>query len=353
MKRAFVLLSVLCLLVCGYQCYKLWNTTNTPRNPFEGKLSDIADEVIAIPLRDTGEIRIKSPQNIRKEGNNLFLISEGILYRFNQNGQFIRQITKPDEIQVAGYVVNPAKRELIVLGNTDDIFYYSFEGRLLLKKKLKSELSEGRRLYSIERHGDRLITTEQRVDTSQAQSIVTQELVTYDQNFHPLRRKRLATYLSRPQAALSYWTPQVAIEKDSGLLYAYSPTPQIRYLLQDTLLIQHAKTLHDAALFGDDNTYPILPIRLGKRYWIASFTQKPKNEKDYLFCYDTQKGIHWTLEKGFDDNFYQTGYVKQLEPIDPYSNTYCFCKQGETIKKAFPDQTTQESPILFLVKLRS
>ena len=137
MKRAFVLLSILCLLVCGLQGYKLLRNNNTTPNPFKGKLSDIADEVIAIPLRDTGELRIKSPQNIRQEGNNLFLVSEGVLYRFNREGQFICQITQPDEIEVAGYLVDAVKEQLIVLGNVNDIYYYTFDGQLLLKKKLK------------------------------------------------------------------------------------------------------------------------------------------------------------------------------------------------------------------------
>ena len=93
---------------------------------------------------------------------------------------------------------------------------------------------------------------------------------------------------------------------------------------------------------------------MGSRYWIASFNQVPNNDKDYLFCYDTRQGHHWELKEGFTDNFYQTGHVKSLEPIDPYGETYYYYKQGEAIKKAFPDQTTQESPIvLFLVKLRS
>lgn len=355
MKRAFVLLSILCLLACGLQGYKLLYSNHTTPNPFKGKLSDITDEVIAIPLRDTGELRIKSPQNIRQEGNNLFLVSEGILYRFNRDGQFICQITQPDEILVAGYVVNPAKKELIVLGNTDDIFYYTFEGKLLLKKKLKSDLSEERKFYSIEMHGNLLLTTEKRVDTTQARPTVTQEIATYDTAFHPVGRKRLASFdLQRNNQPISYWNPKVGIEKDSGLLYAYMPNSRLRHLLRDTLLIQKAHKFHDATLFGQKNTYPLLPIRLGSRYWIASFDQTPENEEDYLFCYDTTKGQHWELKDGFTDNFYQTGYVKHLEPVDPYGNTYCYYKRGEAIKKAFPDLTTKESPIvLFLVKLRS
>lgn len=355
MKRAFVLLSILCLLVCGLQGYKLLRNNNTTPNPFKGKLSDIADEVIAIPLRDTGELRIKSPQNIRQEGNNLFLVSEGVLYRFNREGQFICQITQPDEIQVAGYVINPAKKELIVLGNTDDIFYYSFEGKLLLKKKLKSNLSEERHLYSIEWHDNQLLTTEKRIDTTQTRPIVTQEIATYDTLFRPIERKRLAAFdLRRDGQPLIHWDPLIGIEKDSGLLYAYSPHASARHLLRDTLLIQKAKELHDSALFGQDDTYPQLPLRMGSRYWIASFNQVPNNDKDYLFCYDTRQGHHWELKEGFTDNFYQTGHVKSLEPIDPYGETYYYYKQGEAIKKAFPDQATQESPIvLFLVKLRS
>ena len=142
MKRTFTYLLLLVLLVCGKQAYNLLISNESIRSNPTGALSDIADEVIAIPLQDSGTHSIKEAKYIRQEGDNLFLISNETLYRFNRKGEFICRITHPDDIRVAGYVVNPANQQLIVLGNTDDIFYYSFNGDLLTRKKLKCDLPE-------------------------------------------------------------------------------------------------------------------------------------------------------------------------------------------------------------------
>ena len=149
MKRTFTYLLLLVLLVCGKQAYNLLISNESIRSNPTGALSDIADEVIAIPLQDSGTHSIKEAKYIRQEGDNLFLISNETLYRFNRKGEFICRITHPDDIRVAGYVVNPANQQLIVLGNTDDIFYYSFNGDLLTRKKLKCDLPENRHMLSI------------------------------------------------------------------------------------------------------------------------------------------------------------------------------------------------------------
>ena len=143
MKRTFTYLLLLVLLACGKQAYNLLISNESIRSNPTGALSDIADEVIAIPLQDSGTHSIKEAKYIRQEGDNLFLISNETLYRFNRKGEFICRITHPDDIRVAGYVVNPANQQLIVLGNTDDIFYYSFNGDLLTRKKLKCDTITG------------------------------------------------------------------------------------------------------------------------------------------------------------------------------------------------------------------
>ena len=83
MKRTFtyLFLLLLVLLVCGKQAYNLLISNESIRNNPTGALSDIADEVIAIPLQDSGTHSIKEAKYIRQEGDNLFLISTETLYR--------------------------------------------------------------------------------------------------------------------------------------------------------------------------------------------------------------------------------------------------------------------------------
>ena len=132
-----------CLLVAIFISVCLWHglerliLPNKGEIHKNGELSEIAKEVVAIPLESVTGTPIKEVRDLYKEGDNLFLISRDILYRFNRKGEFICRITNPKEIRVAGYMVDEVNRQLIVLGNINDIHYYDYEGNLLSKKKLR------------------------------------------------------------------------------------------------------------------------------------------------------------------------------------------------------------------------
>ena len=85
--------------------------------------------------------------------------------------------------------MNPANQQLIVLGNTDDIFYYSFNGDLLTRKKLKCDLPENRHMLSISMHNNRIFTTEECVhgDTAGKTATIEKQIVEYDSSFHKLQ----------------------------------------------------------------------------------------------------------------------------------------------------------------------
>ena len=222
MKRTFTYLLLLVLLVCGKQAYNLLISNESIRSNPTGALSDIADEVIAIPLQDSGTHSIKEAKYIRQEGDNLFLISNETLYRFNRKGEFICRITHPDDIRVAGYVVNPANQQLIVLGNTDDIFYYSFNGDLLTRKKLKCDLPENRHMLSISMHNNRIFTTEECVhgDTAGQTATIEKQIVEYDSSFHKLQSHTIRPVdLERSACPIGCLAPEVAVEPGSGTVY--------------------------------------------------------------------------------------------------------------------------------------
>mgnify|MGYP006978824104 CR=1 FL=1 len=66
MKRTFTYLLLLVLLVCGKQAYNLLISNESIRSNPTGALSDIADEVIAIPLQDSGTHSIREAKYILK-----------------------------------------------------------------------------------------------------------------------------------------------------------------------------------------------------------------------------------------------------------------------------------------------
>ena len=354
MKRTFLFLLILIVVVYAKQAYNLHLSNLFAKERITGSLSDVAEEVIAIPLEPAGDYQIKKARNVRQEGKNLFLISDETLYRYSRNGEFICRITNPAEIKVAGYVVNQLQHELIVLGNTDDIFYYSYEGELLEKKKLKSDLPE-QKMLSVSMHKDRIWMMEEHVsvDTETNISKIEKQVVGYDTSFRKKEtRKLIHSDLGREQYMPACFSPQLFVDKGSDLLYAHSPSLQPEHLLTDTLYLKQ-RWRNQLISAWYDNSVPLFPVNPGSRFWLSTYTCSSDESLSYTFFYDTKTEQGIQVQGGFHDNFYQTGRVEEIENMDMYNQTYCFCKSGKDVENLFPDKTKgDENVVLFIVKLK-
>ena len=144
----YIILAAMLLLCGGFGYERLMADRDTDMNR-KGELSDIVESVTAILLKPINGKSLTDAHDIQKDGNDLFLICQGILYRFNRQGELVCQITQPEEIKVAGYLVYSLKKQLIVLGNVDDIYYYTFDGELLFKKKLRKDFNEEQLLSAV------------------------------------------------------------------------------------------------------------------------------------------------------------------------------------------------------------
>jgi hypothetical protein len=133
---------------------------------------------------------------------------------------------------------------------------------------------------------------------------------------------------------------------DEQGVYAYSPISDAAILLDDTLhIVQQKKMpfLYKDAQYG---TACIYHVRKGKRHYLST------GYNDFLFCYDDVKNTAYMLSKGFKDDFYKTGQVINLQPIDNNNDFYCYIKSGKDISKKFPDRAkNDDSPVLFLLQM--
>ena len=164
--------------------------------------------------------QITEAVSVRLEGDNLFLISEETLYRFTRKGKFVCVITRPEEMRVAGYVIDPMQRQLIVFGNVDDIFYYTFDGELLRRKKLTSDFGDKRQVYAATYHKGHILTVE------------GQKLIEYDTAFHRLDARTIQPLpLARTDEPIGFLPPIVAIDSSTEQPYAYAPSLQPYHLL--------------------------------------------------------------------------------------------------------------------------
>lgn len=352
MKKTCLLILILIACNCLQKGYETISSAASPTSHTYASLSDIAEEVVAIPLQGSGKEAIKNAKNVRQEGNDIFLISNETLYRFNRKGDFVCRITERDSMRVAGYVVNPVKKQLIVLGNTNDIFYYSYDGELEDKKKLTDDFSD-RRMMSIALHKERIWTTEEyeKTDSSLHTVQLERHVVEYDTSFrrldtHPLVQADLGRELYPSEC----FTPRLSVFPDSGQLYASLPATEPELLLRDSLFLKGKESSQTGELA---NSIPLFPLRFGSRLWLSTHHSATDPKLNYFFCYDSATGESWHTATGLDDNFYQTGTLSALEPIDIYNRAYCFCRSGRELQTAFPESAATESSVLFIVKLKA
>ena len=76
---------------------------------------------------------------IKRDREDLFLVSDRQLYHFNSSGKFLGQITTRrsetgQPVELADYAVDPVHDRLIVIGTGHEVYYYDYDGKLLFQK---------------------------------------------------------------------------------------------------------------------------------------------------------------------------------------------------------------------------
>jgi hypothetical protein len=179
---------------------------------------------------------------------------------------------------------------------------------------------------------------------------IEEQLVKYDPSFREIESQRLlaADLTERPIIPLG-GKMDLAVEEDTGLVYAYSSSLQEGdALLRDSLLLESRQ--RSSALFPNGGNEALaFPLRFGRRFWFASSFDAVDVSQNYLFCFDRATHRSWQLKSGFNDDFYHTGPITEWQAMDMYSRTYCFFGSDEEGEQgALPG-----APILFIVELKA
>lgn len=353
MKRFFTILLFVMSLLYVWEGYNTYQAAMYAPETITGVLSDIAEEVTAIPLESAGNEPIKMAGMIRENNNSLFLVSNETLYHYTRDGQFVCQVTRPEEILVAGYLVDSADQELIVLGNEDDVFYYTYNGELKDRKKLENESSD-RRILSIAMQGDRILAMEENsyLDVDTGEMYLSKELITYTTSFEKINSRRITSVdMGRFAFMEASLEPRICADPDTGCLYVYSPTMETDYLLEDTLHLRRNWT-NLLVKAQKRNVIPVLPVYNSGRFLFSSSHDPMDNSMNYTFCYDKHNYQYKQLPKGWKDDYYKTGMIGRMEALDLYNRSYAFCQSGKAAKKAFPDRKDAENAVVFIVRMK-
>lgn len=348
MKKTCLLLLLLVSIIYINEGYKIFCNENPAICATQGFLSDVAEEVIAVPLETNESCRLRYATQIKRDKGDLFLVSNRQLYHFKCSGEFVNQITWNSRFSVADYVIDPLEKQLIVMDDNENVYYYDYDGVLIEQKSLAgiNPLNSPTRMIYHDRH---IWITAQSLSPCKeepARMNVDQWLYKFDTTLNLQASRRLtAADLGRFYIGACISTE---LSVADGNVYAHSPSLQPEELLADTLYLISRNKLNI-----HDEYSSILPLRIAGRYLLSTYSDAAEEQRSYTFCYDRYENHAYNVAGGFDDNFYQTGKVPDLQALDAYNRSFCYSRSSEEVKAAFPDRTGDDNPVLFIVRMKA
>ena len=353
MKRACTFLLLLILVTYAKEGYEKITIEAPVKCAEAGSLSDVAEEVIAIPLETNNRCLLKHAKLVKRDGNNIFLISKRQLYHFDRSGKFINQITfceveHENKILVSDYVINPVRQQLIVIDEEQNVHYYTYDGHLIGKLNIQKNRS-WTAINHLSYYNNHLWVTAERIVKHSEEGdrqCLEQWLYKLDTTFNEVEARKLTSAeLGRFTLGRNF-SPEIAVANKN--VYVQSPSMQPDLLLRDTLYLINQNKLDITSTYAS-----ILPVRLSGRFLISTYYNPHSTENNYIFCFDQEKDKAYNVKDGFDDNFYGTGKVADLQAMDVHSQSYCYSKTGKEAQMAFPDRKETDNPVLFIVKLKA
>lgn len=351
MRKAFQLLLLCLIALYGRIGYQIINNTDLPSCQPEGSLSDVAEEVTAIPLETNGACFLKEIQLIKRDREDIFLVSDRQLHHFNSSGKYLGPITTNDTktgqaVELVDYAVDPVHDRLIVIGSEKEVYYYGYDGQLLYQSRLPQDAS-WKRFGHIAYFDNHLWATVDLIHTEDNEApTVEQWLYQFNLGFHETGKRKLEVADLGRMEINHKTNPEIAVKDGHVYVQAFSSQPA--HILNDTLYL-----INSGQLDITEDYATILPLQIGTRFLVSTHYNPTLPEQSYTFCYDQQRTTAYNVQGGLEDNFYHTGKISELQSIDLQGDTYCYYKSGPALTHAFPDRANQDNPVLFIVKIKS
>ena len=309
-------------------------------------LSTIAELITAIPLETNPLCKLTDLQQVKTAQSIFFILSGNDIYCFNYAGSFINKISVENHIRIYKYAIDVDNQHIIVLDSLSMIHFFAYDGTPLYTKEPEAALAE-HTLLDLAYHDHSLWVVTQKVADNNA---IEKWMYKLDLACRPLEGTQIATadlgrfYLDMISTSELY----VADNK----VYVYTPVSHKETILQDTLYLVSSGQLNRGQLFPNNHDFPAysLPVRLSKRYLLTSYQTNESESANYFFCYDTKTNQSFNMN-GFRDDFFNTGIVKELLPLNQNNQEFYFCKSGKDVSVSFPERDEDSNPVLFVIRL--
>ena len=343
MKKLPLLLLSLAIISCVHR--ENLNFTSDDSEEVD-PLSAISQIVTAIPLETNAQCTLTELQQVKTAQSDIFIQSENRIYRFNRTGLFINKILIDNLARIYKYTVDADNRQVIVLDSLSRIHFYAYDGTPLVTKDAEAALP-GETILDLIYHNHFLWVVTKKISDS---NVIEKWMYKLDLAFKPLEGAQIAEAdLGRFYLDGSF-TSELYVSNNN--VYVYAPFSFKETILQDTLHLVSSGQLNQSQLFPYNYDFPAysIPLILNTRYLFASYQTNASASANYLFCYDTKSNQSLSMS-GFQDDFFHTGIVKDLLPLNQYNQEYYFCKSGKDVSASFPERDEYSNPVLFVVRL--
>ena len=364
MKKGGLFLLTILFLTYGYQGYLTIQkyVNDNVKVKTSGRLSEIAGNVIPVSLETPDSGAIRQVRRVQRDGNDIFFLSENRLLHFDISGRLINQpakeISNDEDLFIADYTLDTDLHRIIVIDSQRNISKYDYSGNLISKSAINkpwlrisaftyhngylwasAETTE--KITGNIEYNDKSITihTSESVENNPDDYYqIINCLYQLDTDMNEISSRRLLfADIGRDISYNHLCVDELLIDEDG--VYAYSTPVDMKYLLSDTLHILQNKSIPSAYGNRHNGDAFVYPVRKGKRYIMSTYHNAIDN--CFTFCYDKTNNKSYMLSEGFKDDFYNTGYIADLQPMDIYNSSYCYIK------------SEADYPVLFIVTLKS
>ncbi|MDR1454425.1 MAG: 6-bladed beta-propeller [Tannerella sp.] len=304
-------------------------------------LSGIFSEVVAVPLETNGLCRLGEVRQVKCDGGDIFVWSENGIYRFDRTGKFKNRLSIDTGCHVSDFALNPGQKQVMILDNIQQLHGVGYGGQALFRMDLGKEAPR-QTILDIACYDNSLWMAVERLmpDCHFEKRLVRMDFSGQAEADYGLIEVDLGRFSLSGSHSLE-------LSVSGNGIYAYAPFSPKETILQDTLRLLSGNMLPPA---GKPGTLHVMPVRTSGRFLFASYRKNVSEKENYLFLYDRKKDRAYPL-RGFRDDFYQTGLVKNLHALDLHGREYGYCKSGKEVARAFPGRSETANPVLFLLKL--
>jgi hypothetical protein len=329
----------LAIVSCVHQERKYYSADGTE---IRDCLSDIAVEVVAVPLESNEYCRLGELRQVKCDGQDVFIRSGNGIYHFDRTGKFKNRFAVEAGRHICDYVPDPLRKQVMILDSVQYLSCHAYDGQaLFLMDPGRPALWQT--ILHIACYGDSLWIAAERLT---ADSRFEKRFFRMDFDGRIPEDYGLAEAGQGRFSLSGHLSPELAVAGD-GRLYVYSPSSLKETILQDTLHLLSGEALPPAVPTG---ALCVMPVRVDSRFLFASRQKNESEKENYMFLYDRKKNKTYSVQ-GFVDDFYRTGPIKDLQALDVHSHAYCYYRSGKDVAASFPERSESDNPVLFLLRL--